>query len=173
MSNAPVLGPPLFAFLLVPLMSCATEPATAPDPPPRAPEPVTAASTGSFRWGAASPESQGMCGSTKQLGCTTTLQSIWSRISNPRHNTKRFVVIRNDKVIYDRGGTLPYYSYSASKGLLGAPTLVYAISKCGVELTDRASGWLAHADGSRWRSQAPWANITLEHLATHTSGVRR
>jgi len=112
-----------------------------------------------------------MCGSTRQLGCTTTLQSIWSRISSPRHNTKRFVVIRNDKVIYDRGGTLPYYSYSASKGLLGAPTLVYAISKCGVELTDRASNWLSHADGARWRSQAPWADITVEHLATHTSGV--
>ena len=40
-----------------------------------------------------------------QLGCTKTLEQIWTTISDPKHNTKRFIVIRNDKVIYDRGGT--------------------------------------------------------------------
>jgi CubicO group peptidase (beta-lactamase class C family) len=127
--------------------------------------------TDGFSWGSATPESQGMCGSTTQLGCTKTLEQIWSAISDPKHNTKRFIVIRNDKVIYDRGGTEPYFAYSASKGLLGAPTLVYAMSKCGVGIKDPASSWLAHGDGARWGAEYPWTDITVEQLATHTSGV--
>ena len=69
------------------------------------------------------------------------------------------------------GGTSAYAAYSASKGLLGAPTLVYAMSKCGVALTDPASRWLAHEDGARWGTDYPWTDITVEHLATHTSGT--
>jgi len=124
-----------------------------------------------FSWGSATPESQGMCGTTRQLGCTQSLLDIWNSLSNPKYNTKRFIVIRNDKVIYDRGGTLAYPAYSASKGLLGAPTLVHAMSRCGVGLTDAASQWLSHGDGARWGTGYPWTDITVEHLATHTSGV--
>jgi CubicO group peptidase (beta-lactamase class C family) len=112
-----------------------------------------------------------MCGSTRQLGCSTTLEQIWTTISNPRHNTKRFVVIRNDQVIYDQGGNEAYPVYSASKGLLGAPTLVHALSECGLGLKDPVSKWLAHGDGARWGNLSPWTNITVEHLATHTSGT--
>src|ERR671914_786729 len=86
--------------------------------------------------------------------------------SDPRHNTKRFLVIRNDRIIYDRGGTLAYPVYSASKGLLGAPTLVHAMSQCGVGLKDPVSRWLAHGDGARWATEWPWTDITVEHLAT-------
>jgi CubicO group peptidase (beta-lactamase class C family) len=112
-----------------------------------------------------------MCGSVKQLGCTRTLQQVWAGISNTRYYTRRFLVIRNDRVIYDRGGTSQYAAYSASKGLLGGPTLVHAMSKCGVDLTDPVSRWLQHGDGARWASTYPWTSITVEHLATHTSGV--
>jgi CubicO group peptidase (beta-lactamase class C family) len=112
-----------------------------------------------------------MCGSIKQLGCTKTLQLIWSRIADPIYNTKRFIVIRNDRVIFDQGSPLYYHVFSASKGLLGAPTLVHAMNRCGVTLTDRASRWLGHGDGARWISNFPWKDITVEHLATHTSGV--
>jgi CubicO group peptidase (beta-lactamase class C family) len=162
---------PLFVALSLLLLAlgCGTEPPsqqedTAPDSVPTAP-------TEGFAWGSATPESQGMCGSTRELGCTTTLDQIWTAIRNPKHNTKRFVVIRNDRIIYDRGGTEPYFSYSASKGLLGAPTLVHAMSRCGVGLRDRAAKWLAHGEGARWRTDYPWTDITVEHLATHTSGV--
>ena len=132
---------------------------------------MTAAVAAGFTWGTATPESQGMCGSIKQLGCTTSLLDIWTSISNPKYNTKRFIIIRNDKVIYDRGGTLAYPAYSSNKGLLGAPTLVHAMSRCGVRLTDRASAWLARRRGARWSTTSPWTDITVEHLATHTSGV--
>jgi CubicO group peptidase (beta-lactamase class C family) len=162
---------PLFVALSLLLLAlgCGTEPPsqqedTTPDSVPTAP-------TEGFAWGSATPESQGMCGSTTELGCTTTLDQIWTAIRNPKHNTKRFVVIRNDRIIYDRGGTEPYFSYSASKGLLGAPTLVHAMSRCGVGLRDRAAKWLAHGEGARWRTDYPWTDITVEHLATHTSGV--
>jgi hypothetical protein len=166
----PVLAPPLVAIHLVVLaLGCATEPPPAPEA--STPDSVPAVPTDGFRWGSATPESQGMCGSTTQLGCTKTLEEIWNTISDPKHNTKRFVVIRNDKVIFDRGGTVPYFAYSASKGLLGAPTLVYAMSKCGVGIKDRASSWLAHGDGTRWSTEYPWTDITVEQLATHTSGV--
>jgi len=143
-----------------------------PDAPDAVPEMgIVAALPVGFRWGSATPESQGMCGSTLQLGCTKTLLDIWTDISDPKYNTKRFIVIRNDKVIYDMGGKLAYYAYSANKGLLGAPTLVHAMSQCGVGLTDPASQWLAHGDGTRWATTYPWTDITVEHLATHTSGV--
>ncbi len=112
-----------------------------------------------------------MCGTSKQLGCTKTLLDIWNVLRNPIHNTKRFLVIRNDRVIYSKGTARPFYAYSASKGLLGAPTLVHAMSRCGVGLTDRAATWLGHGDGARWLNDAPWTDITVEHLATHTSGV--
>ena len=77
----------------------ATEPTEVPATKPVQPPPSTEASIGGFAWTTASPESQGMCGSTKQLGCTKTLQAVWNGISDPRYNTKRFTVIRNDKVI--------------------------------------------------------------------------
>jgi CubicO group peptidase (beta-lactamase class C family) len=146
-----------------------TEPRAVPEAPP--PPSAVISSTDGFHWGSATPESQGMCGSTKQLGCTKTLLNIWNDISNLKYNTKRFTVIRNDKVIYDKGGKLAYHVFSSNKGLLGAPTLVYAMSKCGVGLTDPASKWLAPGDGARWATTFPWTDITVEHLATHTSGV--
>jgi CubicO group peptidase (beta-lactamase class C family) len=163
---------PIVPLSLLALAGCGiTEPPSSPEPPLRVPAAPRASVTGGFRWSSGTPESQGMCGSTKRLGCTKTLQQIWNGINLAKHNTKRFIVIRNDKVIYDRGGTSPYYAYSGSKGLLGAPTLVYAMSKCGVNLSDPASNWLGHAEGARWNSDAPWSDITVEHLATHTSGV--
>src|SRR5688500_17783730 len=83
--------------LVVLALGCATEP----PPPPEAstPDSVPIVPSDGFRWGSATPESQGMCGSATQLGCTKTLEQIWNSISDPKHNTKRFVVIRNDKVI--------------------------------------------------------------------------
>jgi CubicO group peptidase (beta-lactamase class C family) len=162
--------PSAIAIPLVVLASgCQTpEPPTAPEAAPRTSAATLA--TG-FVWASATPESQGMCGSVKQLGCTRTLLSIWYTVSNPMHNTKRFIVIRNDKVIYDKGGTSGYRVYSASKGLLGAATLVRAMSKCGVGLTDPVSRWLGHGDGARWGTDYPWTNITVEQLASHTSGI--
>lgn len=145
---------------------------TAPQlPPPPPPRPAAVSATGGFQWVSATPESQGMCGSIRQLGCTKTLAEIWTALSNPIHNTKRFLVVRNDRLIYSKGSSLPFHVYSASKGLLGAPTLVYALSRCGVNLTDPAGTWLGSGDGARWDTDVPWANVTVEHLATHTSGV--
>jgi CubicO group peptidase (beta-lactamase class C family) len=163
-------APALVAIPLVVLaLGCGTEPTAQKGPAP--PDSVPNVPTDGFRWGSGTPESQGMCGSTRQLGCTTTLDQIWTAISDPKHNTKRFVVIRNDQVIYDQGGTEAYPVYSASKGLLGAPTLVHALSECGLGLKDPVSKWLAHGDGARWGSLYPWTDITVEHLATHTSGI--
>lgn len=155
------------------LAACAEEEPTAPPAPaPSAPEvEAVITATGGFQWRTATPESQGMCGTALQLGCTTTLQQIWQDISNPIYNTKRFIVIRNDRVVYKQGTIAKYRAYSGSKGLLGAPTLVYAMSRCGVGLGDRASGWLGHGDGARWLTTFPWTDITVEQLATHTSGV--
>lgn len=152
---------------------CSSPEPTAPPaaPPPR---PITAdiTTTGGFTWGTATPESQGMCGSTIQLGCTKTLAQIWTSIHAAIYNTKRFIVIRNDRVIFTRGNANPYHAYSASKGLLGAPTLVYAMSRCGVGLNDPAANWLGHDSyGARWDSDLPWSSITVEQLASHTSGV--
>src|SRR5688500_4921102 len=117
--HSPVLATPRVAIpLVVFALGCAGDPslppeASAPDSGPivSTPDSVPIVPTDGFRWGSATAGSQGMCGSTTQLGCTTTLEQIWNSISDPKHNTKRFVVIRNDKVIFDRGGTLPYFAY--------------------------------------------------------------
>jgi CubicO group peptidase (beta-lactamase class C family) len=147
----------------------ATEPSPVAEAAPVSPD--STALAGGFAWTRATPESQGMCGSIRQLGCSKTLLQLWNGISAAKYNTKRLVVIRNDRIIYDRGGTLAYYVYSATKGLLGGPTLVHAMSKCGVGLTDRAGQWLGHGEGARWETDFPWREITVEHLATHTSGI--
>src|SRR5919112_970037 len=100
--------------LLVLSVGCGTE-SQSPDlaaPADSAADSVPNAPTVAFAWGSATPESQGMCGSTLQLGCTSTLEQIWTAISDRKHNSKRFAVIRNDMVVYDQGGTEPYYSYS-------------------------------------------------------------
>jgi len=168
--------PRLRLLLFALALGCSADPPTSspettlPDSTPASPE-TPAIPIDGFQWGSATPESQGMCGTSIQLGCTKTLEQIWNSLSDPRHNTKRFTVIRNDRVIFDRGDAEPHPSYSASKGLLGAPTLVYAMSKCGVGIKDRVSGWLAHGGAARWGSEYPWTDITIEHLATHTSGV--
>jgi len=161
---------PLAVLLVGVTLGCAGADETAGPGEVPLPAPTAAISSG-FSWTTATPESQGMCGSSRQLGCTRTLADIWSRISNPKHNTQRFIVIRNDKVIYDRGGTAAYPVYSSNKGLWGAPTLVHAMHSCGVRLTDRASKWLGAGAGSRWLSDYPWTGVTVEHLATHTSGI--
>src|ERR671910_1870430 len=166
--SAPRLLAVPFAVLA---LGCGSESDPPSQPETANPDTVATGPAAPFNWGSATPESQGMCGSTLQLGCTTTLDQIWTAISDPRHNTKRFVVIRNDKIIYARGSSEPYFSYSASKGLLGAPTLVYAMSKCGVGLRDPAARWLGHGEGARWNTGSPWRDITVEHLATHTSGI--
>src|SRR5919108_2706222 len=77
------------------------EPLTAPEAKPATR--LAAAAVGGFHWGSATPESQGMCASSRQLGCTRTLEEIWNGIKAVKYNTKRFLVIRNDKIIYDRG----------------------------------------------------------------------
>jgi hypothetical protein len=45
------------------------------------------------------------------------------------------------------------------------------MSACGVGLTDPAANWLAHGDGARWGTDYPWTDITVEQLASHTSGI--
>ena len=112
-----------------------------------------------------------MCGSTRQLGCTTTLEQIWAAISDPKHNTKRFVVIRNDKVIYDQGGSEPYPRVLRVQGPPRS-------SDSGVrdeQVRGRAQGPGCEVAGAMARGplehRYPWTDITVEHLATHTSGV--
>jgi beta-lactamase family protein len=45
------------------------------------------------------------------------------------------------------------------------------MSSCGVRLTDPAAEWLGHGEGAHWTTDYPWTEITVEHLATHTSGI--
>jgi hypothetical protein len=45
------------------------------------------------------------------------------------------------------------------------------MSRCGVGLRDPVSRWLGHGEAGRWNTEYPWTDITVEHLATHTSGI--
>ena len=107
---------PLVCLLALTVGCGASDPPTGPQAPPTVTTATT--STTGFRWIVATPESQGMCGSTLQLGCTKTLDDIWASISNPIHNTLRFVVTRNDRLVYNKGASIRYRAYSSNKGLL-------------------------------------------------------
>jgi len=117
--------------------------------------------TQSFQWQTADPQSQGMAKSR--------LDAI--RDDLEKHATKIFLVVRNDRVVYewyasDFSAAKPHYTASLAKGMIAGNSLVLAMQDGKIRPTDLASKYVP-----QWASDPRKSRITVAQLATHTSGL--
>jgi CubicO group peptidase (beta-lactamase class C family) len=112
-------------------------------------------------WTVASPESQGMNSST--------LESAWSDLKDRR--TTDLLVIRHDRIVFERyapgqGRTIPHGTASLAKALVGGVSLMLAMGDGHIKPDDLASRYVP-----QWRDDPRKREITVRHLASHTSGI--
>lgn len=124
---------------------------------------LTAAGLGAqtFEWKTAKPESQGM--STPRLDAL--------RDSLAAHRTKIFLVVRNDRIIYewyapDFNAAKPHYTASMAKAMIGGVSLAVAMTDGRIRIEDPASKYVPS-----WAPDPRKARITVRHLGSHTSGL--
>ena len=128
---------------------------------PFEPAPVPELAGSNFSWGKAKPASQGLRGAK--------LRSLGSSLMKRR--TKSFVVIRNDKIVYQKYAS--NYSFSkkhhlasGAKAIVTAVALALARSDARIAPDQLASDFIA-----RWQLDPLKALITVRQLAEHTSGL--
>lgn len=97
------------------------------------------------------------------------LQAFWEALQ-ARH-TKAFLVIRGDRIVFEgyaagQGRTTPHYTASLAKALVGGVSLMMAMEDGRVRPDDPVSRYATQWDDDRQKRE-----ITLRHLATHTSGL--
>jgi CubicO group peptidase (beta-lactamase class C family) len=140
---------------LVALAAClwhvTTATVRAEDPPSRS----------SWEWTTASPESQGMN--------PAALEIAWAGLKD-RHTTA-FLVIRHDRIVFERyapgfNRTTPHSTASLAKALVGGVSLMVAMGERKISPDDPASRFVP-----QWRDDPKRREITIRHLATHTSGI--
>ena len=115
----------------------------------------------SFVWQTTSPESQGMS--------TPKLEAIRDTLAVK--GTKTFLVIRNDKIVYewyapDYGPKKQHYTASLAKAIVGGVSLMVASQDGHIDVDDPAWKYI-----SEWKEHPQKSQITIRHLATHSSGV--
>jgi CubicO group peptidase (beta-lactamase class C family) len=114
-----------------------------------------------FEWQTASPESQGMSMS-KLDALRDTLAA---------KDTKTFLVIRHDKIVYEwyapgYGPKKLHYTASLAKALVGGVSLMVALNDGRLTVDDPAWKYIP-----AWKGHPQKSNITIRHLATHSSGI--
>jgi len=114
-----------------------------------------------FHWEKASPASQGMD--------RAKLDAMKDTLAD--HQTKAFLVIRNDKILYEwyqqeHGPDKRHYTASMAKALIGGVALALAISDGRTDLDDPAAKYVP-----QWKKDPRKAKITVRHLGSHTSGI--
>jgi CubicO group peptidase (beta-lactamase class C family) len=119
------------------------------------------AGQGSFEWEKASPETVGM--SSKKLDATRDILS--------KKGTKTFLVIRNDRIVYewyapDFGPEKKHYTASLAKALVGGVSLMLALNDGRLSADDPACKYIPE-----WKGHPQKSKITIRHLATHSSGI--
>ncbi len=114
-----------------------------------------------FEWETASPESEGM--SSKKLDAAKDTLAT--------KGTKTFLVIRNDKIVYEWyasgwGPMRRHYTASLAKALVGGVSLMLALNDGRLGVDDPACNYIPE-----WKADPHRSKITIRHLATHSSGV--
>lgn len=114
-----------------------------------------------FVWQTSSPESQGMSASKLD-----ELRDILAA-----KGTKTFLVIRHDKIVYewyapDYGPKKRHYTASLAKALVGGVSLMLALNDGRLDVDDPAWKYIP-----AWRGHPQKSQITIRHLATHSSGI--
>jgi CubicO group peptidase (beta-lactamase class C family) len=100
---------------------------------------------------------------------TSQLESLWTDLEGRR--TTAFLVIRNDKIVFERfatghSGTTKHYTASMAKALVGGISLAVALSDGRIALDDLASKYVA-----QWADDPVKSKITIRQLGSHTSGL--
>jgi CubicO group peptidase (beta-lactamase class C family) len=115
----------------------------------------------SWGWTTASPDSQGMN--------PAALESGWAVLKD-RHTTA-LLVIRHDRIVFERYApghdrTKPHGTASLAKALVGGVGLMVAMGDGRIRPDDPASRYVP-----QWRDDPKRREITVRHLATHSSGI--
>jgi CubicO group peptidase (beta-lactamase class C family) len=121
----------------------------------------TWAGQGDFEWQKVSPETEGM--SSQKLDAAREVLS--------KKGTKTFLVIRNDKIVYewyaaDFGPDKKHYTASLAKALVGGASLMLALNDGRLSADDPACKYIPE-----WKGHPLKSKITIRHLATHSSGI--
>jgi CubicO group peptidase (beta-lactamase class C family) len=119
------------------------------------------AGQGDFEWQKVSPETQGM--SSQKLDAAKDILA--------EKGTKTFLVIRNDKIIYewyssDFGPKKKHYTASMAKALVGGVSLMLALNDGRLSADDPACKYIPE-----WKGNPQKSKITIRQLATHSSGI--
>ncbi|MCK4965499.1 serine hydrolase, partial [bacterium] len=85
--------------------------------------------------------------------------------------TKAFLVIRNDKIVYEwysqkHGPKKRHYSASLAKAIVGGTSLMLALNDGHISVDDPACKYIP-----QWQNDKEKSKITIRHLATHSSGI--
>ena len=85
--------------------------------------------------------------------------------------TKTFLVIRNDKIVYEWyapgfDAQQKHYTASMAKALVGGVSLMLALNDGLLGADDPASKYIPE-----WKGHPQKSKITIRHLATHSSGI--
>jgi len=115
-----------------------------------------------FRWETATPESQGMA-SPKLKALAESLAA---------RGTKAFLVIRDDKIVYEwyaegHSRSEKHYTASMAKALVGGVSLAIAIDDGLIALDDATAKSVP-----QWKDDPRKSQITIRHLGSHTSGLQ-
>jgi CubicO group peptidase (beta-lactamase class C family) len=116
---------------------------------------------GAYEWQYALPESQGMH--------TNKLEDQWKELK--KRNTCAFLVIRDDKVVYEHytegyGRNIRHYTASVAKAVVGGLALMLAMQDGLIDMDDFACKYIP-----QWGDDPVKSQITIRHLASHTSGL--
>jgi len=114
-----------------------------------------------FEWQSAAPESQGM--SRERLDTLRTLLE--------GKKTKAFLVVRNDKIVYewyspDYGPAKLHGTASLAKAIVGGLSLAVAMTDGKIALDDPAAKFVP-----QWNDHPLKSKIAIRHLGSHTSGI--
>jgi len=114
-----------------------------------------------FEWETASPEIEGF--SSQKLDAARDVLS--------EKGTKTFLVIRNDKIIYEWyapgfGPDKKHYTASMAKALVGGVSLMLALNDGLLGADDPACKYIPE-----WKGHPQKSKINIRHLATHSSGI--
>ena len=100
---------------------------------------------------------------------SAALESAWAVLKD--RQTTALLVIRHDRIVFERyapgyGRTKPHYTASMAKALVGGLSLMLAMQDGRISPDDPA-----HRYVTQWRGDPKRREITIRHLATHTSGI--
>jgi CubicO group peptidase (beta-lactamase class C family) len=114
-----------------------------------------------FQWETATPESQGM--SSKKLDALREILAA--------KKTRAFLVIRNDRILYEwyannQSASVKQGTASLAKAIVGGLSLGVALTDGRLKLDDKISKYIP-----QWKNDPQKSAITFRHLGAHASGL--